>query len=148
MVKNSVLIRNNLLKRGRQGSKNCVFCGQDASIEHLFFHYSFARIIWSLFKCAFDLRKIPKNLDGCFGRWIRSFPKENKKLVLVGVAALFWTTWKCRNNIAFERKLLINSIVQIKLSSRVDNKLVDIADKVGTPKGVNAGSKAHRAGSK
>lgn len=36
--KNSILTRDNLLHRGWQGPKECVFCGNDESIDHLFLH--------------------------------------------------------------------------------------------------------------
>lgn len=49
---------------------------------------SIAGLVWSLFKCAFDLRGTLETLNKCLGRWIKSFPKENTKLVLVGVAAI------------------------------------------------------------
>lgn len=77
------MTKDNLLKRGWKGSKQCIFCGQDETIDHLFFKCSGAVLIWNLLKYAFDLNAIPDSLTVCFGSWLRSFPKENKILVLV-----------------------------------------------------------------
>lgn len=37
VIKNSILTRDNLLKRGWSGNSQCLFCGQPESVEHLSF---------------------------------------------------------------------------------------------------------------
>ena len=73
-------------------------------------------------KCAFDLNFTPNCLTDCLGRWTRLFPKHDKKLVLVGVATMFWTIWRCRNDIMFERKTISGSLILVRLlcSSVID----------------------------
>lgn len=88
LIKKSILTRDNLLKRGWKGNKNCVFCGQDETIDHLFFSCSVVRLIWNLLRCAFDLHSMPVDIHDCFDRWIKLFPKKDKRLVLVGCAVL------------------------------------------------------------
>lgn len=46
--KNSILTKDNLIKRGWQGSEACVFCGQKESIDHPFLQCSVAKLVWSL----------------------------------------------------------------------------------------------------
>lgn len=111
----SILTKDNLLKRGWQGDKSCAFCGQDECIDHLFFQCSAARLVWSLLKCAFDLNSTPINLDDCFSRWIKTFPKQDKILVLVGVSAMFWSLWKCRNDMCFNRRVNCDPRTSVKL---------------------------------
>lgn len=65
-----------------------------------FFQYSATRLIWGLMKCAFSLNSTPVMTD-VFGRWIKGFSKHDKQLVLVGVATMFWMTWRCRGDIIF-----------------------------------------------
>lgn len=101
MTRNSILTKDNLLRRGWKGSKFCVFYGHDENIKHLFFQCSVIKLIWCLFQCAFDLRTIPENLNECFGRWLKSFSKDNKQLVLVGFSAILWTIWRCQNDVVF-----------------------------------------------
>ena len=50
--KNSILTRDVLLKKGWKGGKECVFCGQDESIDHLMFTCSTASLLWSLVRCV------------------------------------------------------------------------------------------------
>lgn len=89
MVKINILTKDNLIKRGWSWGKACVFCGQDENIDHLFFQCSVARLIWSLLKYSFELRTVPDCLNRCFGRWLSSFPKNSKQMVLVGESAIF-----------------------------------------------------------
>jgi hypothetical protein len=42
-----ILTKDNLVNRNWQGSKTCVFCHQDDTIEYIFFQCKFARSIWS-----------------------------------------------------------------------------------------------------
>jgi hypothetical protein len=41
-----ILTKDNLVKRNWQGSKKCVFCHHDETIDHLFFNCQFARSVW------------------------------------------------------------------------------------------------------
>lgn len=59
----------------------------------------------------FDLNSTPLNLKDCFDRWIKTFQKHDKKLVLVGVSAPFLSFWKCRN----DRKKLCDPMMLLKL---------------------------------
>ena len=66
---------------------------------HVRFFFFVAKLVWSLFKCAFDLRNLPGSLITCFRVWNISISKINKNLAFVGVSAFFWTIWRCMNNI-------------------------------------------------
>jgi hypothetical protein len=101
IARKSIPTKDNLIRKRWKGRKECVYCGQNESIDHLFFQCSAARLIWSLVKCAFDLRSIPNDLDDCLNVWLKTFQKSDKRLTLVGVSAMFWSIWKCRNDIIF-----------------------------------------------
>jgi hypothetical protein len=92
-----------------------VFCHKDESVDHLFFTCSAASLIWSLLQYAFDLKKTPSSIEECLGSLIKTFMKKEKKLVLVGISALFWTVWKCRNGVVFDNKRYTNPMILIKL---------------------------------
>jgi RsiW-degrading membrane proteinase PrsW (M82 family) len=47
-----------------------------------------------------------------FGTWLNNQPKNLKDLIWVGVAALCWAIWRCRNDVIFN-KLKNNSIMQV-----------------------------------
>lgn len=47
-VHNAILTEDNLRKRKWQGPDSCVFCLGKKIVEHLFFHCTMARYLWSL----------------------------------------------------------------------------------------------------
>ena len=47
LARKSILTRDNLIKIGWKGDKNCVFYGKDEMIDHLFFSCSVAKTIWA-----------------------------------------------------------------------------------------------------
>lgn len=115
MNKKSILTKDNLLRKGWKGAKECVYCGKIETIDHLFFDCSAARLVWSLIKCAFDLRRCPTDLDDFLGRWLKSFKNPEKGMVLVGSAAIFWALWKCRNDIIFRSKKIYDPMIFVRL---------------------------------
>ena len=53
-----------------------------------------------IMKCA-NLHDICGNVHDVFNLWILRFNKLKKKLVMVGVSAIFWTIWKLGNSTFF-----------------------------------------------
>jgi hypothetical protein len=47
-----------------------------------------------------------------FGTWLSNQHKDFKPLIWVGVAAICWAIWKCRNGIVF-KKTKFNSVLQV-----------------------------------
>lgn len=92
--KRSILTKDSLIKRGWVGSNLCVMCGREETIDHLFFTCTTASLLWSILKCSFNLKSIPNNFEECFGGWVKTFVKQERKLVLVGISAMLWAIWK------------------------------------------------------
>jgi zinc-binding in reverse transcriptase len=44
--KNKILTKANLLRRGWQGSPQCVFCQSEETTDHLFVQCTFIQVIW------------------------------------------------------------------------------------------------------
>jgi hypothetical protein len=65
-----------------------------------------AKLAWQVIICAFQLVRPPDNVDDLFGRWIKSFSKNQRNLILCGVAALCWIICKTKNNDCFNNKYL------------------------------------------
>ena len=57
----SILTRDVLLKKGWIGGKDCVFCGKEESIDHLFFTCSVAPLLWALVRCVRGIKTTPLN---------------------------------------------------------------------------------------
>ena len=104
ILKKSILTRDVLLDRGGDCTTNCLFCGKDESIDHLFLRCPLARYVWNVvsvatgFSCQFD------NTEHCLTSYLDKFDKNSKKLCMVGFAAVFWGLWKTRNLACFENK--------------------------------------------
>ena len=46
----------------------------------------------------------PHSMPNMIGSWLNEIPKDYKPLVLLGVAALCWSVWLCRNVVVFDNK--------------------------------------------
>ena len=101
------------MRRGCKGSVKCHFCGDVETVNHLFISCSVARFIWRILQCTYNFVKKPDSVKDLFGDWLRSFGKEEKKLVVVGAAAVIWTIWNARSEIFFEKKRIHDPFVLI-----------------------------------
>jgi hypothetical protein len=43
-------------------------------------------------------------VEDLFGSWIKSFPHDQRNLVLCGAGALRWILWKTKNDACFNQK--------------------------------------------
>lgn len=77
VLRNSILIKDNLNKRGWIGNSSALFWGKDESIDHLFMKCSISRMFWNILKCAFNLLDIPDNTKALFDNWSVTF-KSNE----------------------------------------------------------------------
>ena len=98
-----ILTKDNLAKRNWQGSQHCCFCHENKTVQHLFFDYRLTRMVWATVHAAWGLCK-PTNIANLFSGWLNGIPKPYKPLILVGVAALCWSVWLCRNAVIFYNK--------------------------------------------
>ena len=104
VLKKSILTRDVLLKRGGSCEKSCSFCGQDESIDHLFFKCPLARYVWNTVSVATGINCQAVDAQNCLTVWLENFGRKQKGKVAVGVAAILWGIWKTRNLACFENK--------------------------------------------
>jgi hypothetical protein len=98
-----ILTKDNLIKRNWHVSKMCVFCTHDETIKYLFFQCNFARSIWSVIQAASGLYP-STSIVNVFGNWVHGIDYKYKILLRVGVMALIWSLWLCRNDKVFDNK--------------------------------------------
>jgi hypothetical protein len=103
MLKKSILTRDVLLKRGGKCEKNCLFCGCNETIDHLFFKFPLARYIWNVVSCTFGFNFHFDSADHCISTWLKRFGGKKKEILAVVVAAVIWSIWKTRNLACFEK---------------------------------------------
>ena len=68
-----ILTKDNLLKRNQNGSKSCVFCSRDETIEHLFFECLYAKFLWRAIHFVLGLKPT-------LNEWIYFMIGTNKKV--------------------------------------------------------------------
>jgi hypothetical protein len=98
-----LLTKDNLAKRQWTGCTKCVFCGEEETIEHIFLSCPVARLIWKTVNFTYNLPS-PSNISHMFGSWLDGVEKHDKAIVRIGVSALCWSIWKCRNDIIFNKR--------------------------------------------
>lgn len=78
------------------------------SIDHLFLHCAVAKFLWSLLQCIFSVNSPPASINSLFTSWIAQYGKEMKMMLFVGISAILWSIWNCRNEICFERRRVLD----------------------------------------
>jgi hypothetical protein len=106
-----VLTKDNLAKKNWKGSQKCVCCKMNETIQHLFIQCPLAKMFWRFIFYATNLNQ-PRSINHMFGNWHNNEHKEIKQLIWVGVTAICWAIWECRNDIVF-KKTKFNSILQV-----------------------------------
>ena len=95
-----LLTKDNLAKRRWQGCTKCSFCGSEETVEHLFIECPFVKIIWTVVYSTYNITP-PSNITNMFGNWLNGVDKQTKARIRIGVSAICWSIWNCRNNLIF-----------------------------------------------
>ena len=106
-----ILTKDNLTRTNWKGSQKCICCNKNETIQHLFLECPFAKMIWKIIFFATNLTQ-PRSINHMFGTWLHNRHKMAKGLIWVGVAAMCWAIWRCRNDVIFN-KMRTNSILQV-----------------------------------
>jgi hypothetical protein len=100
LSKNRLLTRDNLSKRRKVENPTCLFCNEQESVNHLFFECVVAKQLWNVLSSILGIQ-LGGALDNIGKFWLSS--KHNGVLNMCTSAA-FWSMWKLRNDICFQRK--------------------------------------------
>ena len=93
-----VLTKDNLAKRNWKGDPHCPFCGNNESVEHLFISCPFAKLVWRVVFCTYNIPP-PTNVTNMFGNWLNGMDTKTKDRIRIGVSAICWSIWNYRNNL-------------------------------------------------
>ena len=105
--KQVILTKDNLINHNWTGSTRCSFCDRDETIKHLFFDCPLERVLWRTVQIAFNITP-PNSVSTLFGTWLVGIESETARHIRVGVCALLWAIWNCRNDLAFNRTTTIH----------------------------------------
>ena len=109
-----ILTKDNLARKNWKGSQKCIFCNMNETIQHLFVNCPFAKMIWRIIFYATNLSQ-PRSIGHMFGTWLHNQHKRIRGSIWVGVAAMCWAIWRCRNDVIFN-KIKCNSFMQVIFS--------------------------------
>jgi hypothetical protein len=109
-----ILTKHNLAKCNWNGCKNCAFCASDESINNLFFYCPFARLAWRVIQFTFNIPP-PTNVMNMFRNRLNGVHKKDKSKIRVGICALMWSMWNCRNDVVFNKCSNINFLQVIRM---------------------------------
>ena len=105
--KQVILTKDNLTKRNWTGLTRCSFCDRDETIKHLFLDCPLAKVLWRTVHIAFNITP-PSSVNTLFGTWLNGIGPETARHIRVGVCALLWAVWNCRNDLVFNRTTKIH----------------------------------------
>jgi len=97
-----ILTKDNLVRKNWKGSLKCCFYNCNESITHLLFDCHHAKEIWRIVYLATGLTP-PRSVFHMLGNWLSNFSDKERRVMLVGAAALYWAIWRCRNDIIFNK---------------------------------------------
>ena len=100
--KQVILTKDNLVKRNWTGSTRCSFCDRDETIKHLLLDCPLAKVLWRMVQIAFNITPL-NSISTLFGMWLIAIEFEMARHIRVGVCALLWAIWNCRNDLVFNR---------------------------------------------
>jgi hypothetical protein len=116
-LSNKVLLtKDNLARRNWNGHQRCCFCDSNETVEHLFIACPFAQILWRMLYFAYNITP-PSNITNMFGNWLNGVDKSYKKSIRIGISALCWALWNCRNDVIFNRSKGTNFLQVISLAA-------------------------------
>jgi hypothetical protein len=102
-----LLTKDNLMKRKWTGSQKCCFCNNNETVDHLFLHCPFAKIVWRMIFFTYNIPP-PSNVTNMFGNWLNGVSKRDKAYTRIGVSAICWSIWTSRNDIIFNKQKVTN----------------------------------------
>ena len=101
--------------------------------------------LWRSVQISFNITP-PSSVGSLFGTWLDGIESDTARHIRVGVCALLWAIWNCRNDLAFNRITTIH-ISQVVITSRKGDKvpgrvspLVLDQSRTGTHGGIVPGS--------
>jgi hypothetical protein len=80
----------------------CCFCNSHETIHHLFFDCVLAKFIWRIIQLTFGLGE-PINVTNIYGAWAQNMNLRSKRLLYVGIDAMFWRMWLSQNDAIFNK---------------------------------------------
>jgi hypothetical protein len=96
----------------RENTLNSVIPMKQSSIC-LFLACPFTKIVWRVIYFAYNI-PAPSNITNMFGKWLNGVSKHGKARIRIGISALCWSIWTCRNDMVFNKQKSTNFLQVIR----------------------------------
>jgi hypothetical protein len=80
-----------------------IFLDSKETTEHLFLSWPFAKFVWAIVLFTYNIPP-HTSFKNTFGNWLNRIDNITKARIWIGVSALYWSIWKCWNNIIFNNR--------------------------------------------
>ena len=80
-----------------------LFFDHDETIQHLFLDCPLAKLLWRTIHIAFNISP-PVHIASLFGTWLAGMEQITTVRIWIGICALLWAIWNCRNDMIFNRQ--------------------------------------------
>jgi hypothetical protein len=107
LINRVLLTKDNLAKRKWTGCQKCCFCNHNETVDHMFLHCTFAKIVWWMIYFAYNIPP-PSNVINMFCNWLNGVKQEDMTHIRIGILAICWYIWTSRNDIIFNKQKRTN----------------------------------------
>jgi hypothetical protein len=90
VYRETILTKDNLVKRNWHRNIKCCFCDSNEIIHHLFFNCALAKFIWRVMNITFGL-STPINIHHVFDGWVQGMNDKDRNILLIGVGVMLWS---------------------------------------------------------
>ena len=108
-VRSKLPAADQIKKRNGPGSDRCVLCGALENTEHIFFHCSLAKLMWSCIRLWLHVNWSPSSFED-LRHYVNLLSGHSKRVFLVGWAAIGWSLWTTRNKFSIEHIFPANPV--------------------------------------
>ena len=82
-------------------------CGKPETSDHILFQCPPAVFLWSFLRTCLGWSSSPTNCESLFRDIIHKCRGGNQGVMLFICAGALWSTWKARNDVVFNKKVLL-----------------------------------------
>lgn len=116
VFRNSIITKDNLRRRNWQGNPLSCFCDQVETSQHLYFGCNVAKAVRGTVANCLRTNNRPQIIQQ-FYIWTNKLWPQGKEMFTIGLSAVCWAIWKCRNKACFELKNIHSPMEMVYLVS-------------------------------
>jgi hypothetical protein len=120
-----------LKARSWKGREECVLCGGEEDVDHLFFQCHLAKFVWSFVSEALRWKCFPRDMNELLTIWLHREFGVSYHICLVCFAGLGWALWTTRNKMCIEGRFPYKPLDTVYLAFIIDTEMAHTAAGAG-----------------